>query len=117
VHAWLAPLLSGGQDARFRRRSLKSNPASGEDQEADGEDAPARRMVKAVRLQGMDSHSDRSDRQSGQHRELTEGHRNAIDEVRKTSVHGKGSKVDVASQHLGRESFVFKPSEPHLLVQ
>src|ERR1700691_4623960 len=89
-----------GVSARFRRRSLSSNPASGKDQEADGEDAPARRMVKAVRLQGMDSECDRGDRQSGQHRELTESHRNAVDEVRETGVHGKSSKVDVALQHL-----------------
>jgi hypothetical protein len=74
-------------------------------------------LVKAVRLQGMDSECDRGDRQSGQHCELTEGHRDAVDDVRETGVHGKGSKVDVASQHLGRESFVFKPSEPHLLDQ
>jgi len=74
-------------------------------------------MVKAMRLQGMDSECDRGDRQSGQHRELTEGHRHAIDEIRKTSVHGKGSKVDVALQHLGGEGFVFNLSERHLLDQ
>jgi hypothetical protein len=32
---------------------------------------------------------------------LTEGHRHAVDDVRKSRIHGKSSKVDVALQHLG----------------
>jgi hypothetical protein len=50
-------------------------------------------MVKAVRLEGMDGERDRGDWQGGQHRELTEGHRHAVDEVRKTGIHDKGSRL------------------------
>src|ERR1700733_11687178 len=64
-----------------------SRPASGSNQRAGGEDAPAWRGVKAWRLERMRDQGQRGDRKGGQEGEVAEGHREAIDQIEERVVH------------------------------